>query len=185
MVAHRTMDRVVQGSIPAVTGNWAFSLSSLSYLSISPSWRWNTTGFQLSKKMESLAVQRESKQAIPFNWKDLLWENSRADNSKHGRHNLSWRTYAQAIVYGIRCLLVDTSSKAPFCSPTWVRRAWMTSRAASSSLSLASRFVFISASLSSDWKPKKLGIVAEKNRSTMINCPELEVRLNEGKPSAW
>ena len=65
VVAHRTTKREVLGSIP--TGSWAFCLFPVSQSvlrpSSGPSWRCNTTCFQLSKKMISLPVQPEAKQA--------------------------------------------------------------------------------------------------------------------------
>ena len=67
MVVHRTTNREVPGSSQAAAGNLAFSLSSLSFLSLSGAslirWRCNTTGFQLNNKMKSLAGQLEAKQA--------------------------------------------------------------------------------------------------------------------------
>ena len=56
-LAHGTPDRKVPSSIPAAAGSRAFSLSLLFPIILSvvrpksgPSWRCNTTGFQLSKK---------------------------------------------------------------------------------------------------------------------------------------
>ena len=77
-VAHQTTDRKVASSIPAAAGSWAFSLVYL-YLSLSlsllfpiilsvvrpysgPSWRCNTTGFQLSKKIKFLAMPSSGEQ---------------------------------------------------------------------------------------------------------------------------
>ena len=70
-VAHRTTDQKVPFSNPA--GRWAFflSLSSRSLLfpifqsvvrpESGPSWRCNTTGFQLSKKKKFLAMPSSGK----------------------------------------------------------------------------------------------------------------------------